>query len=253
MTFKKLIPVICVLLLFALPAWAQEGSEKQSTQQELSLQDPQQPEEQFVAEVNGEKINRQELQQKTNLQMITQQLFQIDQNFAQFLNYSEAGQEFLEAYNRHVLDDLIDEVLLQQEAEKRGIEITEEDEDHYFEQHIDTIKEQQGITEEEIVEILQQQNIESLEQYQEIFVENSNLTIQKLIQELTRGIEITDEMAREVYEQNEGQFTDQEGNIAPFEDIKEQLKAQLMQQEEANSLDELAEELREEAEIEILF
>jgi len=208
MTFKKLIPIICVLLLFALPVWAQEASEEQSAQQELSLQESQQPEEQVVAEVDGEKINRQELQQKSNLQMIAQQLFQIDQNFAQFLNSSEAGQEFLEEYNRHVLDDLIDEVLLRQEAERRGIEVTEEDEDYYFEQHIDTIKEQQGITEEEIVEILQQQNIESLEQYQEVFVENSNLPLQKLTQELTGDMEIADEMAKQVYEQNEGQFTD---------------------------------------------
>jgi peptidyl-prolyl cis-trans isomerase SurA len=253
MTFKKLITIICVLLLFALPTWAQEASEEQSAQQELSLQESQQPEEQVVAKVNGENINRQELQQKTNLQMITQQLFQIDQTFAQFLNYSEAGQEFLEEYNRHVLDDLINQFLLTQEAERRGIEVTEEDEDYYFEQHIDTIKERQGISEEEMLEILQQQNVESLEQYQEIFVENSNLPLQKLTQELTGDMEITDEMAKQVYEQNEGQFTDQEGNVAPFEDIKEQLKAQLIQQEEANLLDELTQELREEAEIEILF
>jgi len=79
------------------------------------------------------------------------------------------------------------------------------------------------------------------------------LLIQKLSQELTGNMEITDEMAKQVYEQNKGQFTDQEGNVAPFEDIKEQLKAQLIKQEEANLLDELTQELKEKAEIEILF
>ena len=253
MTFKKLITIICVLLLFALPIWAQEASEEQSAQQELSLQESQKPEEQVVAKVNGENINRQELQQKTNLQMITQQLFQIDQTFAQFLNYSEAGQKFLEEYNRYVLDDLINQILLKQEAERRGIEVTEEDKDYYFEQHIDTIKQRQGISEEEILEILQQQNIESLEQYQKIFVENSNLPLQKLTQELAGDMEITDEMTKQVYDQNKGQFTNQEGNVAPFEDIKERLKAQIVQQEEANLLNDFTKELREKDEIEILF
>jgi peptidyl-prolyl cis-trans isomerase SurA len=255
MTFKKLITIICVFLLFALPVWAQEVPEEQSAQQELSFQESeQQSEEQILAKVNGENIFREELQQKTNLQLINQQLFQIDQKFAQFLNYSEAGQQFLQEYNRYILEDLIGEVLLQQEAKRMGIEVTEQDEDHYFEQHINTIKEQQGLSEEEILEVLQQQNVESLKQYQEIFVENTNLLVQKLTdQEIASDIEITDEMAKQVYEQNKGQFADQAGNVTPFEDIKEQLKAQLMQQEEANLLEEFTKELREEAEIEILF
>ncbi len=254
MMCKKLIPIMCVLLLFASPIWAQEVSEEEAAQEGLSFQESaQQSEEQIVAEVNGENIHREELQQKSNLQLINQQLFQIDQKFAQFLNYSEEGQEFLEAYNRHVLDDLINEVLLKQEAERRGIEVTEEDEDYYFEQHINSIKEQQGLSEEEILEALQRQQVESLDEYQEIFVENSNLLVQKLTEEVAADIEITDEMAREVYEQNKGQFTDQEGNVASFEDIKEQLKAQIVQQEEANLLNDFTKELREKAEIEILF
>jgi len=242
------------MLVFALPVLAQEVSEEEAAQQELSFQESEQPsEEGIVARVNGEEIHREELQQKSNLQLINQQLLQIDQTFARFLNYSEAGQEFLKAYNRHILDDLINEVLLRQEAKARGMEITEEDEDTYFAQHINTIKEQQGLSEEDILEALQRQQIKSLEKYQEIYVENANLLIQKLTEEVAGDIEISDEVVREVYEQNKGQLTNQEGETPPFEEVRDQLKTQIIKQEEAEQLEELTEKLKEGAEIEILF
>jgi hypothetical protein len=255
MKIRKAISTICVILLIALPVYAYDAPEESSGQQELSIQDSmQEADEQVIASVNGENLYREQLQQKTRLQLIHQQLFQIDQKFAQFLNYSEAGQQFLEEYNRYIMNDLIDEVLLMQEADRRGIKVTEEDEDYYFEEHIENIKEQQGINEEEIVEILQGQGVDSLEQYQQIFVENTNLLVEKLTnEEIISDIEITDKIAMQIYEQNKGQFTDREGNIAPFEDIKNQLKAQIMQQEEANILEEFTQELRDNADINILF
>lgn len=77
---------------------------------------------------------------------------------------------------------------------------------------------------------------------------------QKLLEEEgIHNIKISDEMASEVYEQNKEQFVDQSGSIPPFEDIKEQLKAQIMRQEEQNAVNELTEELRENAEIEKLL
>ncbi len=242
MLFKKLILITFAFLLFGMPVLSQEATGGEEI------------EGQIIAIVNGENLYMQDLEKRTNIQLITQQLSQIDQKFAQFLNYSEAGQEFLMEYNRYVLDDLIGEILLLQEAGRKGIEVTEEDEDYYFEQHINEIKEKNGLSEEEILEVLQQQQIESLEQYQEVFVSNSNLLVQKLMEEEgIYNIKISDEMASEVYEQNKEQFVDQSGSIPPFEDIKEQLKAQIMQQEEQNAVNELTEELRENAEIEKLL
>lgn len=242
MLFKKLILITFAFLLFGMPVLSQEATEGEEI------------EGQVIAIVNGENLYMQDLEKRTNIQLITQQLSQMDQKFAQFLNYSEAGQEFLMEYNRYVLDDLIGEILLLQEADRKGIEVTEEDEDYYFEQHINEIKEKNGLSEEEILEVLQQQQIESLEQYQEVFVSNSNLLVQKLMEEEgIYNIKISDEMASEVYEQNKEQFVDQSGSIPPFEDIKEQLKAQIMQQEEQNAVNKLTEELRENAEIEKLL
>ncbi len=242
MLFKKLILITFAFLLFGMPVLSQEATGGEEI------------EGQIIAIVNGENLYMQDLEKRTNIQLITQQLSQIDQKFAQFLNYSEAGQEFLMEYNRYVLDDLIGEILLLQEADRKGIEVTEEDEDYYFEQHINEIKEKNGLSEEEILEVLQQQQIESLEQYQEVFVSNSNLLVQKLMEEEgIYNIKISDEMASEVYEQNKEQFVDQSGSIPPFEDIKEQLKAQIMQQEEQNAVNKLTEELRENAEIEKLL
>lgn len=242
MLFKKLILITFAFLLFGMPVLSQEATEGEEI------------EGQVIAIVNGENLYMQDLEKRTNIQLITQQLSQMDQKFAQFLNYSEAGQEFLMEYNRYVLDDLIGEILLLQEADRKGIEVTEEDEDYYFEQHINEIKEKNGLSEEEILEVLQQQQIESLEQYQEVFVSNSNLLVQKLMEEEgIYNIKISDEMASEVYEQNKEQFVDQSGSIPPFEDIKEQLKDQIMQQEEQNAVNKLTEELRENAEIEKLL
>ncbi len=146
----------------------------------------QQPADEVVATVDGEEIYMSELENAAQTQMLALQMMQIVPQFGQFLQ-SESGQHTLDEYRRFVLDNVIDEKLLAQKAGREGIEVSEAEIDEHFDRHINNIKTQHGLTEEELASTLQQQGISSLDEYKDIFVEHSNLEEQKLLEEA--GIE----------------------------------------------------------------
>lgn len=140
---------------------------------------------------------------------------------------SQSGQE--------TLDSLITRQLVYQEAEKQGIEIT----DVVIEQEIERLRgvvEAQGTTLDNAL-ALQGQTEESLKR---------NIRFQKTIEELLKeDVEVTDEEAREFYEQNKDLY--EEG--AQYEDLEEDIKEQLRQQGLQQEFQGLIQRLREEANI----
>lgn len=140
---------------------------------------------------------------------------------------SQSGQE--------TLDSLITRQLVYQEAEKQGIEIT----DVVVEQEIERLRgvvEAQGTTLDNAL-ALQGQTEESLKR---------NIRFQKTIEELLKeDVEVTDEEAREFYEQNKDLY--EEG--AQYEDLEEDIKEQLKQQGLQQEFQGLIQRLREEANI----
>ncbi|MBS3819618.1 hypothetical protein KGY73_08975, partial [bacterium] len=148
-------------------------------------------------------------------------------------------QNFLEAYKRNQLNDLIARKLLKREAEREEIELTKKDKENYFKDQLEMIKQQQNMSEEELLNALQKQGIKSLEKFKEIFIkqQKDNLIVQKLIEDIVlEKIKVTDKEVKELYEQREYQMK--------FKEVKDQIKRQLAQNK-------YIDQLREEADIKI--
>lgn len=148
-----------------------------------------QEEDEVVATVDGEEIYMSQLEEAAGIQGLSIQMMQINPQFGQFLQ-TESGNELLNEYRRFSLDNLINETLLSQKADREGIEVSDKEIDSNFDQHIEEIKEQQDLSDKELEEALQQQGISSLDEYRQVFVENSNLEEQKLLEE--EGVEDTE-------------------------------------------------------------
>ena len=205
---------------------------------------------QVVATVNGEEITSQQLAQQANVNQILQQVSQIDQQLAQLLASSEAGNTVLDQLQKAKLDGLIDNVLLEQAAEESDITLTQEEKDEIYEQQKSQILQQNQINEEQFLSILEQQGYENEEAYKKEFSNNPQIKINQLIeQEVLANIEISEEELKEAYEQNKDAL-EQSGQDASYEEIKPQLEQMLKQQQQRQAIQQYLEQLREDAEIE---
>ena len=195
--FKKtIIFAAIVALLFTTPIMATEGTSADESEADLA------------AIVNGEKITISELDQFANMQQLIMSLYQSNQQFTQLLLQTEAGQDLLDEYRKTKLDGMITMELLKMEAEKRNIELSEEEKDEMFNQQLASIKQNNNLTDEQLLNSLNEQGISSLEEYKGMFLENNkeNLLINKLMQEATNEVNISDEEAKEYYNNNKNQY-----------------------------------------------
>ncbi|MFW5999511.1 MAG: SurA N-terminal domain-containing protein [Halanaerobiaceae bacterium] len=235
-TTMSIILIVSIALIFAaVPALAQEQAP------EVDMEDVETEgggeESEKVATVDGEELTMQELEQAAGIQQIMMQMQQ-NPEFVEFLNTSDEGQEFLDAYKKEQLDSLIEQKLLEMEVEEQEIELTDEEKDEYFDEQLEMIKQQQGMSEDEILENLEQQDIDSMDEFKDQFLsqQEDNLKVQKLLDEKAgEDIEVTEEELKEYYDDNEIQ--------AEFEEVKGQIEDMLLQ-------DKYVEQLEENAEIE---
>jgi len=140
-----------------------------------------------------------------------------------------------------ILEQLIDRKLLIQEAEKRGYTATEEEVQEMLEQqllangmNLESLREQIGKREYNLV----------IENYID------QIKITKLAKELKmeNNITITDLEGRQFFEENEESFKQIQANVT-YEEISEQIKSLLVQREEVSIIQDLIENLRENATI----
>lgn len=207
----------------------------------------------IVAEVNGEEITGQQLAQQADVNNLLQEVSQIDQQLAQVLVNTESGNEVLDEFQRLKLDSLINNVLLSQQAEELGIELTEQEVDEIYQGQKESIKQQNDLSEEEFLAVLENQGFESEEEYKQAFADNPSLKVNKLIeQEVLANLEISEEELLQQYEENEEHFT-QGGETIPFEQIRPQLEQMMMQQRQNEVINDYIEDLRDDANIEIMI
>jgi len=138
-----------------------------------------------------------------------------------------------------IIDQLVLQTLLLQEAETRGISVTRQQAEAEF----DTLLLQQGISREEFAGLLAQQGQDLnvlLEEYRK------NLMLEALSEELSAG-PVTEEEAIAFYEEYKKIAG---GEIPPYEELREEIFSFLEQQQQAQALTELAEELESQAQIE---
>lgn len=224
--------LISILIFSSFAAIGQEGSNQEETT--------------VLATVNGEEITGQDLSQASQVQQIVMTMSRQFRSFAQFLMTSEAGQDFLGEYREHVLDQLIDQELTVQKVEELGITVSDE----AVQEEIDGIVEgnEQFEDEGEVEEYLKENQNMTLDDLRASIREN--LRSQKLREEVTDEVTVSDEEVETFYNNNKESYTDQEGNVQPLEEVSDQIRSTLKSEKQNEAYSEWLEEERKKADIE---
>lgn len=245
--FGKLSLVVSIMLILAA-CGGQGGNEAQVEEPEVDMGDP-------VAIVNGENIYEVEYESMTEKMIASyeQQGIELGDN---------ESEQMLEQIRQQALDQMIQQEVLLQNAERSGLIPSEET----VEEEIDSIRSQFESYEE--YEIALEQNMLSENELKETLVKE--LSIEAYVGDNIPEVDVTDEEIEEYYRQYKTQQEEQikameasgediqEDQMAMMEvpgieEIKEELKAGLTQQKEQEHLMALIDELLKDSDIEILI
>ncbi len=233
MNLKKNILIITAVMLVVLsmPVMAQDMEDVNETVNEET------PE--VAAYVNGEEISMAELEQFAGVRNILMQLLQSNQEFGSVILQTEAGQNVVEEFRKMKLEQLITNELLVQEAQERGIEVSNEEMNNIFDQQINALKQQNNLNDEQLEQAIQQQGFESMQQYKDMFFENNmnGFLVNKLREEVVNEVSVSDEEAREFYDNNPQQFETSEQKRVSHILFDEQEKAEEVLAEINNGAD----------------
>ncbi|PTV93243.1 SurA-like protein [Halanaerobium saccharolyticum] len=203
----------------------------------------------IVARINGEKITKKELAQKANTNQLLMQINQIDQQFLQTLTTTESGQKVLKEYQKQQLDNLINNLLLQQKAEEKGISLSQKKKEKLYQQQKNAIIKNNNLTQEKYLSILKNRGFKNEKEYKQQFFKNPQLKVNKLIEEVVvSDLNVTKSEIKNFYEKNKEQFT-KDDKVQPLEKVKPQIKELLKQQKRNNKISQYVKNIREKAEI----
>ncbi|MFW5718804.1 MAG: peptidyl-prolyl cis-trans isomerase, partial [Halanaerobium sp.] len=106
------------------------------------------------------------------------------------------------------LEQLITNELLVQEAKNRGLEVSDKEMNKIFDQQVNALKQQNNLNDEQLEEAIQQQGFESMKQYKDMFFENNmnGFLVNKLREEVVNEVNISDQEAKEYYDNNQEQY-----------------------------------------------
>lgn len=184
-----------------------------------------------IATVNGVKIKGSDL--NVSIQQIT--------SAAQLQGVDVTDPSVQADIQAQAVEMLVNTELLKQEAAEKGIEITEADVDA----RIETLIAELG-GEDVLADRMEQLGIDEDSLREDI---HSELIIQALLDDVfaEEAIEVTDEEVARVYDVQGGE----ESGLPEFEEIQEQLEAQIRLSKEQVVVDEFIQDLRADAEIEV--
>ncbi|PRO65700.1 peptidylprolyl isomerase [Alkalicoccus urumqiensis] len=196
-----------------------------------------------VAEVNSEEITAEEFETAYEGQFM--QMAQQSMMMGQEVDQDQLKQQ--------VADTLIGTELLVQEAENRDLEASEED----IQNTLDELAEQSGLESgDELVNAIVEQGTPEEEVMNQVEMQ---VKIDKLIEEASGDIEVTDEEVEQQYEelvaQQEAMMEEQGGEapegseIPELDEIRGDLEEQIRGQKESEATQELVEQLREEGDV----
>ncbi len=218
---------VIVALAFAIYLMMPEQADAEAQQQQVAITPPANLDE-TVAQVNGEKITRGDVQRSKEL-----------------LQAQTGGQQVSDVI---ALDQLIAEKLVEQEAEAQGIVIPEAE----AEAQVEAVITQQGFTIDEV----QVQLAQSGESYDELIERyQSRLKQQKLLEsileERSDSIEITELEMQAFYDGNQDLFAPPGEDVPSFEELESDIEGFLTQQAREQLIRDYITELRDKSEIEV--
>lgn len=191
-----------------------------------------------VAEVNGEEVTKDEF------------VPIYEAAFAQAASQAQMGGEAPdeEQLRKQTADDLVDTELLAQEAEARGLEVSDDD----IDAELATLAEQNGMkSADELLKAVEQQGVTAEQARDQV---ETQVLVEQLVADENGPIEPTDKELRALYAQaKEQQAQAGQGaqQIPPFAQVRDQLVEQATNQEVGRVATALVEDLRADADITI--
>lgn len=195
-----------------------------------------------VAEVNGEEVTKEEF------------VPVFESSFQQAAMQAQSGGEAPdeEALKKQAVDDLVDTELLAQEAESRGIEVSDDE----IDAELASLAEQNGLgSAEELLAAVADRGVS--EELARAQVE-TQVMVEQLVADEGGAVEPTEKELRALYEQAKRQAQQQAQSgqgaqggptIPPFAEVRDQIEQQAVAEEVGTVAQALVEELREDADI----
>ena len=247
-TNKKNLWVLLLVSVLLITACGSPAETGESLQEEVDLGEP-------VASVNGEFIYETHFQK-----VVERMIWSYEQQGMDFSG--EEGDELRLQVEESVLEHLIQQAVLIQEAETLNLTVSDEAVDAEF----DGLKSQFD-TEEAFQEILDNTKFSEAELKETLKTE---MTIEALLESTVGGINVPDEDIEEMYAFYEAQFeaqlemmeaggealTDEEKAamaLPPYEEIKEEIRLQLLQEKQQEAMMAYVDDLMASSEIEKLM
>jgi peptidyl-prolyl cis-trans isomerase SurA len=189
-----------------------------------------------VAEVNGEEVTKEEFVP------IYEAAFQ--QAAAQAQTSGQAPDEA--AIKKQTADDLVSTELLAQEAESRGIEVSDEDVDAEL---TALAKQNQMASAEELLAAVEKNGMSEEQARAQV---ETQVLVEQLVEDEDGGKGPTEKELRAIYAQAKQQAAGQEGQkIPPFDQVRDQIEEQAKTEQVGKVANALVAELRKDADITI--
>ncbi|WP_210649907.1 SurA N-terminal domain-containing protein [Nocardioides sp. SYSU D00065] len=189
-----------------------------------------------VAEVNGEAVTKDEFAPLYEAQL------------EQAASQAEMGgaEPDEEALQKQTVDNLVDTELLTQEADSRGIEVSDEDVDA----ELDALAQQNGMeSADAFLEAIAQQGVTEEQARSQV---QTQVMVEELVADENGPFEPTEKDLRKIYAQAKQQQATQGGQELPaFEDVRDQIEEQARAQEVGQAAGTLLTGLRKDADITI--
>jgi foldase protein PrsA len=147
-----------------------------------------------VAEVNGQVITREEFDKSFDLHKITIE----SQYGADIWNQDIDGRKFIDVVKEQVVEKLILERLVLEDAEKQGIEVTQQEVDQEVKAYKDSIGDEQ-----KYLEFLKNQNLTEQEFASQV---KRDLVIRKYREKVVEDATVSEEDIRKYYDENIKEF-----------------------------------------------
>ena len=189
-----------------------------------------------VAEVNGEEVTKEEFVP------LYQAAFQ--QAAAQAQTSGEAPDE--KALQQQIADDLVSTELLSQEAESRGIEVSDEEVDAEL---TDLAKQNQMASADELLAAVEKNGMSEDQARAQV---ETQVLVELLVADEDGGEGPTEKELRAIYAQAKKQAAGQEGQkIPPYAEVRDQIEEQAKTEQASLVANTLVEDLRKDADITI--
>ncbi|ENJ9655258.1 TPA: peptidylprolyl isomerase [Clostridium botulinum] len=188
---KKLLSVLC-LGIFILTFTACDMVEKTPEAKAKST----------IAKVNGEKIQRKDLEENPRLKQVVNQM---KMQYGEEFEKSEQGKEAIKEQKKQILDELITEKVLLQKGKELKVIPKDEELNKEVDKKFNEIKAVYNNDEKKFEETLKSTGFtkETLKEYLK-----SQIIIEKVINEATKDVKVEDKDAKKYYNENQSMFTE---------------------------------------------